>query len=300
MRELDYVFAGGPGRSGTSFVTRQMGTHPAIATYTATELKLYCEIDGFVTLYENLVTGYTPNRAMVSIKRFNAICKRLVAGGYAQQQLGNNFLNLTADFTDKITQNDMGRFMEEEEFFDAIKEFTRLIGNNCAEMKKGDTEVKYFLEKTPHNLLKADFISRIFPDAIYLHVVRDPRSIARSLLKMKWGPNETEGAVLWVKGYFQAWARARALILEKGLRLKELSIEDVALNPKSTSEETLGFLGLSPEKRVLFAKADIDALNAWVKDTDKDLLSQLKEELGETAIALGYDADTIGKREPLQ
>ena len=46
-------------------------------------------------------------------------------------------------------------------------------------------------EKSPKHALQAEFIQRLFPDAYFLHVVRDPRDTAASLLaaSRSWGAN---------------------------------------------------------------------------------------------------------------
>ena len=59
-------------------------------------------------------------------------------------------------------------------------------------------------EKSPRHAMQADFIQKVFPDAYFLHVIRDPRDAAASLLAASrgwgegWAPhNVIDAARLW-------------------------------------------------------------------------------------------------------
>src|SRR3546814_14996553 len=90
------------------------------------------------------------------------------------------------------------------------------------ELKPGAT---CFLEKTPHNLLQPQFLHELAPNARYLHIYRNPKAIAVSLLNQTWGPNDIEHAVVWVQSYFDAWADAKNYFERFGLPLRDLRIE---------------------------------------------------------------------------
>ncbi len=63
-----------------------------------------------------------------------------------------------------------------------------------------------WVEMTPTNIVKADGLVRIFPDAKLVHVVRDGRDVACSVASQFWGPNDLDAALDW-------WA----IRLERGL-----------------------------------------------------------------------------------
>ncbi|HEU5219760.1 MAG TPA: sulfotransferase, partial [Gemmatimonadales bacterium] len=58
-------------------------------------------------------------------------------------------------------------------------------------------------DKTPENIRSASFLNRVYPDAAYLHVIRDPRSVVSSLrhgaedFGGKWPRNALDGACYW-------------------------------------------------------------------------------------------------------
>ncbi len=56
-------------------------------------------------------------------------------------------------------------------------------------------------EKTPHHMKNTADILRRFPDARFIHIYRDPRDVAMSMLQHKWTP-------MRVDRYAQTWAKA--------------------------------------------------------------------------------------------
>jgi hypothetical protein len=69
------------------------------------------------------------------------------------------------------------------------------------------------------------FLARLAPGARFLHVMRDPRSIAWSLLSMRWGSDKLATAARWVDSYCGAWIAAEAQAARRGLPLIRLYIE---------------------------------------------------------------------------
>lgn len=61
-------------------------------------------------------------------------------------------------------------------------------------------EVSYLLEKSPGHCFNAEFILRTFPKARFIHLLRDPRSVAASLLRVAatwgraWAPRTIDAA----------------------------------------------------------------------------------------------------------
>ncbi|MGH7819110.1 MAG: sulfotransferase family protein, partial [Candidatus Binatia bacterium] len=51
-----------------------------------------------------------------------------------------------------------------------------------------------FLSKYPRNVLRFEYLDEIFPDALFLHLIRDGRAVAQSVLQMRDGHG---GRNLW-------------------------------------------------------------------------------------------------------
>jgi hypothetical protein len=61
-----------------------------------------------------------------------------------------------------------------------------------------DPGVERLVERTPLHVQHLDLISEIYPDAQYVHIIRDGRDVARSLATQRWGPRELqEAAAEW-------------------------------------------------------------------------------------------------------
>ena len=93
--------------------------------------------------------------------------------------------------------------MSEEEYFDLIRNFSCKVMLRILDKKPG---ADIILEKTPDHVLYWDRILKIFPNAFFLHIVRDPRSAVSSLCAAGtgWGRKWASREVLvncetWIK-----------------------------------------------------------------------------------------------------
>jgi len=94
----------------------------------------------------------------------------------------------------------LNRLLSEEEFDDLCREAAAFVLEKIAGTNPAGRVV---VEKSPRHALQAEWIQRLFPDARFLHVIRDPRDTAASLFAAgaSWAPwaprNPTGAAVLW-------------------------------------------------------------------------------------------------------
>ncbi len=100
--------------------------------------------------------------------------------------------------------------LDESELDDAARAFCEVVLRKIASSKPGATVM---LEKTPAHLAHHRLIRRLFPDAMFLHLLRDPRGVVASLLaahREPWGN--------WVSGDATAEARRWRDLVQVGLR----------------------------------------------------------------------------------
>ena len=94
----------------------------------------------------------------------------------------------------------LSRLLSEQDFLELCRRAAGLVLEKIAE-KRPAAEI--VAEKSPRHALEAEFIQRVFPEAYFLHVVRDPRDTAASLLAAArswaaWAPkNAIRAARLW-------------------------------------------------------------------------------------------------------
>ena len=241
------LFIGGPGRSGTSFVADRLSKHPSVCAFRGVELKFFTEKNGLLDLWHALGERYSPNRAIVAVQQFRRMVDALITGQYGQPGLDQ-----VADA--KAWRAAFDRFLAG--FMDAthpmptdsaaFSRATRTLLKDVFDLAndRDAGEYKYFLEKTPHSLLALDFLDQIAPHATFLHVMRDPRSIAHSLLGMRWGPDTPEACAAWVASYCSSWVRTRAKAAELGLNVRMVFIETVAQSPGQCAQHLCDTLGL--------------------------------------------------------
>ncbi len=131
-----------------------------------------------------------------------------------------------------------------------------------------------FMEKTPSNCFRIPFMHRIFPDGLFLHVVRDGRDVAFSALR-KWTAPPSKGALirraksfeiplrdsLWYASDFLRDVVARQIFPQRGyiwgprfpgieeLRAKESLLLTCAIQWQESVNALLdGLKGLPPEQ----------------------------------------------------
>ncbi len=71
------------------------------------------------------------------------------------------------------------------------------------------TEGRVWIDHTPENISYAPLLLKLFPQARIVHIVRDGRAVANSILPLDWGPN----TMIRAAGWWQA-------IVETGLALE--------------------------------------------------------------------------------
>lgn len=105
-------------------------------------------------------------------------------------------------------------------------------------------------EKTPHNLLHTALLGRLFPRARFLHVVRDGRAVAASLVRQRWVDPAT-GKPIWycqdVEGASRYWVEVVSTIRHQAAsvpgRYLEVRYEELVQSPEDTMRRVLAFLG---------------------------------------------------------
>jgi hypothetical protein len=116
-----------------------------------------------------------------------------------------------------------------------------------AQMKDGVK--RYFGDSTPVNIMQADLINQLLPRSKFIHVIRDGRDVASSVVKEKWGPSEHFAALDWWKKRIVTGQVALSKI-ENENKL-ELRIEDLVIHQReATLERIKVFLDLPSHDRL--------------------------------------------------
>jgi hypothetical protein len=168
-----------------------------------------------------------------------------------------------------------------------------------------------WVEKTPKNILCIDYLFRLFPDAQFIHMIRDPRDTLCSMKQQAatYKPN-------WVKFTAEVtgpeWVRCIHAGLpwrERPERYIEVRYERLVRDPKAEMQRVLAFLGEpwspavrdtpvdpapSAQRRGNYHKpAFTTSIGRWKTDLSREEIACLQSSAGDTMALLGYALETI-------
>jgi hypothetical protein len=143
----------------------------------------------------------------------------------------------------------LSEYIEEDELIRTSRSFADSVFSALLR-KTGRTR---YVDHTPWYALQMDFISLLFPEAKFIHLIRDGRDVALSLNRAyeagyDWaGSSLTQRADLWVR----CVGRAKASGSQLGdKRYRELRYETLCANPTEVLDDLLTFLELSKDRKV--------------------------------------------------
>ena len=119
-------------------------------------------------------------------------------------------------------------------------------------------------------------IPHIFPNAKYIHLIRDPRDVARSSIEMGWRGNVYYGVNHWIETEL-SWD-----LLQKKLQPENYTTvyyEELIENPESLLNNLCNFMGIPYDPKMLDYP-----LHTSYKKPDKSLIQQWKRKLSEREI----------------
>ncbi len=107
----------------------------------------------------------------------------------------------------------------------------------CRYAKHRAKDATLFFEKTPENIHSSSAFLDLFSDSVFIHIVRDPLHVFRSLRRRRFG--FYLAASTWLIDVAAAWA------LREHPRLVTVRYEDLVKDPADVLERLLGQLGHS-------------------------------------------------------
>ncbi len=154
------IFIGGCPRSGTTLLGSMLGTHERV-----------------VCLPEAPFIGLQARAFRDSPDAIASIHRAI------QSDFKFRFLQLSANDLEACLHADAHGYRE------LIEAYVRAFA-----MRNQRSDSRYWLDHTPHNLAYCRRLASAFPDARFVHIVRDGRAVAASWIPLTWGPNTVVGA----------------------------------------------------------------------------------------------------------
>jgi hypothetical protein len=115
-----------------------------------------------------------------------------------------------------------------------------------------------WVEKTPEHLLHVATIRRFFPRSPIVRVIRDPRDVALSLMKVPWGVQSFLQGLL----YWQRLDAASRDFLADDRLVYTLRFEDLVSCPREELQKLCRFVGEAFEERMLDTSNTGEAINS--------------------------------------
>jgi hypothetical protein len=102
-------------------------------------------------------------------------------------------------------------------------------------------------EKTPNHLLYMPILEKFFPDARFIHIIRDPRAVVNSWRNVPWSNgNVGNDAEVW-----RRYMKTARLSLPSKSPILTLRYEQLILNPEMSLASVCDFLGLPFDRSML-------------------------------------------------
>lgn len=117
-------------------------------------------------------------------------------------------------------------------------------------------------DKTPRQVMHIPWLAEAFPQSKFVHVIRDGRDVATSLLKAGWVSSFLEAAHRWRERVEAGRTTGKALGRE---RYYELRYEHLVMQPEETLKSLCGWLGLEyvPQMKCYYENAADYIITNW-------------------------------------
>jgi hypothetical protein len=237
------IFVVGVDRSGTTLLNMMLDAHP--------DLFITYEQRTIINFYEKLSYYGDLSVEENSIRLINDILN--------DDNVKLNFPTATlANFNVK----------ECNSFANIIKSLYKLVLINNDKLMWGDKDPIY----TEH----IETLNEIFPDAKFIHLVRDGRDVALSLMTKTWGPNTFSNAIMyWEKTVHITRRLLKMLDCAQSIELK---YEDLVTSPEENLQHLCSFLQLEYNEKMLnsySAKAlENNQIKARISGVHKNILDR--------------------------
>lgn len=146
-----------------------------------------------------------------------------------------------------------------------------------------------------------DRLTQVWPDARFIHLVRDPRDVARSVIPMGWAGNTWVGVERWMEAE-RLWDRVRSGLSPD--RYFEARFEALFENPEQFLTSLCEFLELTYDPAMLEYPADTtyelprpEIAYSWKKKARSEEVQLVEARIGEMLTERGYSPSGLPKLE---
>jgi len=234
------LFTGGTGRSGTTIILNLLKNHPQVHSSLPREIKYLTARYGLIDL--NFGRSLSLEEDLKS-KRNNLTARILNRFGKKKKDRFLIYLNSKwwSEIGKKGKPRGLVQGITKEQLDLAVVNFKSYFNSDKKRASRAffyeisaaqieDKNVKYFADSTPLNMIQANYIYKLFPNAKFINMVRDGRDVALSVSKERWGPDDPHEALTW-------WANRiekahNALLKVRAKDQMQMRLEDLIVNDR--------------------------------------------------------------------
>ncbi len=210
------IFIIGVGRSGTTLIRQMINSHSKIAVPYESH---------FITKYMDKISDYGGLQKDENLMRLlQDICKEPILDNW-------DYYCTPEDLMERITQRDVANI------FDA---FYSLYAEHHGKRRWAD---------------KSDYLDRmyqikeLYPEAKFIHIIRDGRDVANSVMKMTWGPKNLIQAADWWSTYVRLCYSMGRMLSPKDYM--EVRYEDLVTSSEDELKRICEFIEVDFEEPML-------------------------------------------------
>lgn len=256
------VFIGGTGRSGTTVLGDLLNEHSLVRTSNPTEIKFLANRGGFLDVVFGSMSSQLENREKISILHFRTYRQRAQKESLQRRERFDEFSEklwhkwweidapaphgpgLHAGIDKKDLQSLLDSYAQSIKK-DSIKQARKLMQGFIA-IQKNRKDEKFWAETTPMNITYSHRLIKLFPEAKFIVIRRDPRDVIASLLTKNWGPETPLEGVDWIEARIRADNEALKSVPKNQVMF--INLEDLVTNsPQESYNKLLNFLQLQGE-----------------------------------------------------
>jgi hypothetical protein len=259
------IFIGGTGRSGTTALGDLLNEHSMVRTSNPTEIKFLANRGGFLDVIFGSLSSKTEERKKISIFQYRAYRKRAEKDLLLRRK---RFEEFSQKVWDKWWEIDapaphgpgLHAGITKINFQSLLNEYSKSISKNPVKqarkfmgsfihLQKNHKGERFWAETTPMSISYSHRLYRIFPEAKFIVIRRDPKDVIASLLTKNWGPNTPLEGVEWTETRMRAENEALKSVPNNQVLI--INLEDLVLNsPQQTYLKILDFLQLPDEPAI--------------------------------------------------
>lgn len=163
--------------------------------------------------------------------------------------------------------------------------------------QKRDRDAKPLIGATVHHHF--DKLLRIWPDARFIHIIRDGRDVARSAIGMGWAGNVWTGVERWIEAE-HLWLKLSQSIPSE--RKIDLTYEDLITKPIDVLTGLCNFIGIPYNDAMLsyaqtstYDVPDARLIGQWRRKMSEYEIQLVELRIGDMLVERGYELSGLPK-----